>query len=262
MSQTALTPKDRIIVALDVDSIDAALGIVEELKDHVGLFKVGLELISTIFVQLLTPHSMAEAALNLHKLVKLFVLLRGRIMLDAKFKDIPNTMAGASAAVAKIGATLFTVHASAGVEGMRAAVGKAGNAKVLAVTVLTSMDEDECIASYGMGSLETVLRFAHLAKAAGVHGIVCAPRDAEFFLSPERAPAFEGIEFVCPGIRPAWAPTGDQNAARAMTPGEAIKAGVTLMVIGRPITKPPPQFATRRAAAIAIAEEIAETLAS
>jgi orotidine-5'-phosphate decarboxylase len=101
----ALSAKERIIVALDVDTLDATLEIVEELKDHVGLFKVGLELIFTILVQLLMPATLREAIDNLRKARRLFGLLRGRLMLDGKFKDIPNTMGGASAAVARLGAT-------------------------------------------------------------------------------------------------------------------------------------------------------------
>lgn len=250
--------KDRIIVALDVDSLDEALEIVEELKDHVGLFKVGLELIFTIFVQLLAAASFAEACANLRKAVDLFALLRGRIMLDPKLKDIPNTMGGASAAIARLGVTLFTVHASAGMSGMAAAVKRAGDAKVLAVTVLTSMSPDDCGTSYGDPSIRmTIRRLARMAKVAGVHGIVCAPTD----VADIRSHLSWNPEFVCPGIRPAWAATGDQNKDRAMTPAEAIGAGVTRMVIGRPITRPPPRFPTRRDAAIAIADEIAAALA-
>ncbi len=263
-----LQPHEHIIVALDVDSLDVALEIVDELKDHVGLFKIGLELVFTIFVQLITPTSIREALRNLHKVRMLFALLHGRHMFDVKLKDISNTMAGAAAAIAKLAVTMYTLHASAGVKGMRKAVERSGKSRPIAVTALTSLDEDECIASYGVGSLESVDKFRQMAYEAGVRLLVCAPKDAEFFLQPEPDGKTLGMQYICPNIRPTWAivktdapKKDDQNLDRSMTPGDAARVGITYMVIGRPITKPPPdKFATRRAAAEAIAEEIAMAL--
>jgi orotidine-5'-phosphate decarboxylase len=157
---------------------------------------------------------------------------------------------------------LFTMHASSGVKEMRKAVEKGGASKVIAVTALTSMDEEECIDSYGVGTLEAVDRFRQMAYKPGVRLLVCAPRDAEFFLTPVPDGKTPDMVYICPNIRPVWAATGDQNKDRSMTPSEAAKAGITYMVIGRPITKPPPQFASRRAAAEAITLEIYSALSS
>lgn len=167
-------------------------------------------------------------------------------------------MGGAARGLGELSPARFTVHASAGMPGMIEAVKHAGASRVLAVTVLTSMSADDCQTSYGDPSIRmTIRRLARMAKVAGVHGIVCAPSDvADIRSSLDWRP-----EFVCPGIRPTWAETGDQNRDRAMTPAEAIRAGVTRMVIGRPITKPPARFASRAEAADAIAEEIAAALA-
>ena len=256
-----LSPKQRIVVAVDTNDLGKAIELVDDLKDHVGAFKFGLEFGTNLLVSLLRERFPSTAHERLDRARDLFDRLDGRVMWDWKFKDIPNTMRGASAGLSALRPELFTVHASAGVKGMRAAVDKRGTSNVLAVTALTSLDEDECIASYGTGSWETVLRFVYMAREAGVQGIVCAPKDAEFFLTPERHEAFAGMEFVCPGIRPAWAATGDQNAERAMTPGEAAKAGISRMVIGRPITTDfPEKFVYPHEAADLIAEEIAIAL--
>lgn len=246
----------RIIVAVDTNDLSEAIELVDELEDHVGMFKFGLEFGTNLLVSLLTERSLDRADHMLANARRLFDSLDGRIMFDWKFKDIPNTMSGASAGLNALHPMFFTIHASSGVKGMRAAVEQAGKSKVLAVTVLTSMSAEECSASYGGDTLRTVRHFAELARRAGVHGIVCAPSDVQTIRESLRWDA----EFVCPGIRPAWAETGDQNKNRAMTPAEAIRAGVTRMVIGRPITKPPPQFASRAEAADAIAEEIASAL--
>lgn len=256
----ALSPKERIIVAVDTNDLVRAIQLVDDLQDHVGAFKFGLEFGTSLLCSLLDRRKRKVSHETLDRACDLFDRLDGRVMWDWKFKDIPNTMRGAAAGLQALAPELFTVHASAGVRGMRAAVDMRGSSKVLAVTALTSLDEDECIASYGTGSWETVLRFAYMAREAGVQGIVCAPKDAEFFLTPDRHEAFAGMEFVCPGIRPTWAPTNDHSADRVMTPGEAASAGVSRMVIGRPILGAATYGKTPVEAAVAIAEEIASAL--
>ncbi len=254
----ALSPKDRIIIAVDTNDLSQAIEIVDELSDHVGMFKFGLEFGTNLLVSLLTESSSTHADYLLGRARILFARLDGRIMWDWKFKDIPNTMGGAAAGLAALHPSLFTVHASAGVKGMRAAVEKASQSKVLAVTVLTSMSEQECFESYGTWQVRDVLsRFALSAREARVHGIVCAPRDVEFLSA---ALGEWNPEFVCPGIRPEWAATGDQNKDRAMTPAEATQIGISRMVIGRPITNFPKKFSCASEAAHAIAEEIANAL--
>lgn len=254
----AFAAKDRIIVAVDTTDIVEAHELVDELAGHVGAFKFGLEFGAALLCTLLTDrHDVSQLALSTAR--RMFQRIGGRVMWDWKFKDIPNTMAGAARGIAPLRPALFTVHASAGMVGMGEAVRNAGASKVLAVTVLTSMSADDCDTSYGDPNIRmTIRRFVNMARVAKVHGIVCAPSDLADIR--QRFPDWEP-EFVCPGVRPEWAATGDQSAARVMTPGEAVKAGVSRMVIGRPITQPPAKFASRREAADAIAEEIAAALA-
>ncbi len=247
----------RIIVALDVDSLEQALSLVEKLSDHVGSFKIGLQLIFVMLVELITPTSFCQAIDNLERARLLFRLLYGRVMFDVKLKDIPPTMAGASGAIARLGVKLFTVHASAGVRGMTDAVSKRQQSSVVAVTVLTSMDEDECQSIYGENIAEKVKAFARLAVEAKVQYLVCAPHDLKLLGD---IPGAGDIEKICPNITPSWAQVpGDQNKNRSMTPSEAILAGANYLVIGRAITRPPPEAnLTSQEAAWKIAEEIAD----
>lgn len=248
--------KDRIIVAVDTDDLVLATETVDELRPHVGAFKLGLEFWMSLVARL-GRGDRDQAHRDLDQYRALLDAIGASLMTDVKYKDIPHTMAGAARGASALGSSLFTVHAPVGVPGMTAAVANAGSSRVLAVTVLTSMGSDECKLSYGTRDVSlAVRRFARMARRAGVHGIVCAPSDVENVRSSLRWEP----EFVCPGIRPTWAEIGDQNKDRAMTPVEAIRAGVTRMVIGRPVTKPPARFASRTDAAHAIAEEIALAL--
>jgi orotidine-5'-phosphate decarboxylase len=232
--------KDRIIVALDVDSLDKARFLVEHLAPHVGCFKVGLELLTAV--------GAPQAVEFIHS-------LGGRVFLDGKFNDIPNTVAGAAKAAAKLGVKMLNVHASAGIEAMRAAVDNKGQSLVLAVTVLTSLGEDDVCHIFGSPIEDKVLQLARDAMIAGCDGIICSPQELKF-LGEQRE--LDGLLKVTPGVRPLWAAAGDQK--RIMTPGEAIKAGATALVIGRPITKPPPEIGSPADAAQKIVEEIASVL--
>lgn len=217
-------PADRLILALDGLDADQALALVDSLP---GLrwVKVGLEL----FV--------AAGPAVVDQLRQ-----RGlQIFLDLKFHDIPATMAGACGQAARLGAGLITVHAAAGLEalqaGQQAAAASAQAAGVppptlLAVTVLTSWDQgrltrelaiDEPIARY-------VPRLARLAVAAGLGGCVCSPLEVAALRAAHPRP----FALVTPGIRPAGSARGDQ--ARVMTPAQALAAGASQLVIGRPIT--------------------------
>lgn len=235
-----MEPKDRIMVALDVPTLEGAVQLEHLLSPYVGVFKVGLELLTS-------AGSMATTR----------ILKAGgsKIFYDGKFMDIPNTVAGASRAVAALGADMFNVHASGGIDMMRAAVENKGNSKVLAVTVLTSLDEDACRSLYGSTPAVTVRHFAMLAMNAGVDGIICSPKELAMLRS-ERG--LDSLLMVTPGVRPVWAAAGDQK--RVMTPGEAVKAGADYLVVGRPITKPPKEVGTPVDAAKLIAKEIEEAL--
>ncbi len=238
--------KDKIIVALDVPSADAALRVAQQLHGHVGMFKVGSEVFT------------ASGPSVTHSLVT-----NGeQVFLDLKFHDIPNTVRAAAYQAGMLGASLLTIHASGGskmiaaaVDGVHAAAkarGAANPTHVLAVTALTSLGPDD-LAEVGLkGSPEeTVLRLARLAESAGADGVVASPREIAVI---RRACGPEFL-IVTPGIRPAAGASDDQ--ARTATPESAVRAGADYLVIGRPITA----AADPVAAARAIAAEMETALA-
>ena len=241
-----LPAKQRIIVALDVATETEAIELVHELREHVGLFKVGLELINSAGIGV----------------VRRITELGGRVFLDGKFKDIPNTVAGASRGATGLAVTMFNVHAMGGLEMMKAAVKacEEETAKlqiqrpmVLGVTMLTSIDQ--AVMNHELripGDIETqVVHLARLAEKAGVDGIIASPHEIEAIRKCLSRPML----IVTPGIRPSWAVAQDQK--RVMGPGEAILKGASYLVIGRPITKPPDEIGTPADAARRVAKEIA-----
>lgn len=232
--------KDRIIVALDVDNLDKAKSLVESLAPYVGCFKVGLELVT---------------AVGAPQVVDFVHSLGGQVFYDGKFDDIPNTIGGATKAVAGLNVKMLNVHASAGIEAMMAAVANKGQSFVLAVTVLTSLEENNAHLIFGGPSKAKVLQYARDAKLAGCDGVICSPQELELLGKQKELGNFMK---VTPGVRPEWAAVGDQK--RIMTPAEAIKAGATALVIGRPITKPPTEIGSPIDAAKRIAEEISAVL--
>ena len=198
-----------------------------KVSDHVAGFKVGLELLTGV-----GPRAIED-----------IVDLGKPVFADAKLNDIPNTVQRATARLAAAGARWVTVHATGGVEMMEAAVTGMGGQGVLAVTVLTSLD-DEGLVSIGVreGMLEQVLRLVELGVFAGVEGVVSSPNEA----SPIKSGHPELLLFT-PGVRPAGVGRDDQS--RVTTPAEALKAGADYLVIGRPITRAPdPGVAAREIA--------------
>jgi orotidine-5'-phosphate decarboxylase len=236
--RAALQPRDardRMIVALDVASAADAANLVATLGDAASFYKIGMQLVFAGGLELIA------ALKNEGK----------RIFLDMKLLDIDNTVAGGVASIVKLGVTFTTIHAYP--KAMRAAV--AANPKdgtgLLALTVLTSMDDaDVHAAGYAEGAAELVRTRAADAREAGMDGIVCSPKE----IAAVRAAAGPDLAIVTPGIRPANAAVGDQK--RIMTPADAIAAGADYLVIGRPITA----AADPAAAAHAIAAEIAQAL--
>ena len=227
--------KDRLIVALDVSHRAAALELVERLDGSIRWLKVGLEL------YLAEGRRMVET-------------LRERgfeVFLDLKLHDIPNTVAGAVRSAAVSGAGLLTLHALGGPAMLAAAVEAAAALPVaprlLAVTVLTSMDERQLLAT-GIESSASRLatRLGEMAMASGVSGLVCSPEE----IVPLRSSAARKALLVVPGIRPAGYGTDDQS--RIATAGDAIGYGADMLVVGRPITR----AADPAAAARAMLEEI------
>lgn len=211
--------REKLIFALDVDSIAKTTPYVEALAPHVGYFKVGLELIMSSGAPQVVNH--------IHR-------LGGHVFLDAKLCDIPNTVAAASRALAALGVKMFNVHASCGKESVRAAAENKKDALLLVVTVLTSLEDAECERLFGTIAQNKVLQFAHDAKEAGADGIICSPKELEILA---QVPELKGLLKVTPGVRPSWAEANDQK--RTMTPLEAINAGATHLVVGRPISNPP-----------------------
>lgn len=154
-----------------------------------------------------------------------------RVWVDAKLKDIPNTVKLRAKAIAESGADILTVHASGEIEMMMAAV-EAGPAEIYAVTVLTSLDEEQTSLLHGQPSKAAVLHLARLAKLAGVHGVVCSPEEVRVLA---KRPELQGLKFVTPGIRSSGSATDDQK--RVGSPANTITSGSTHLVIGRQITQ-------------------------
>jgi orotidine-5'-phosphate decarboxylase len=215
-----LPAKDKLIVALDVETPAKALALVRELRGVAGMFKVGSQLFTAAGPQI----------------VRDIIALDSKVFLDLKFHDIPHQVAGAARSAAELGVSLFTIHASGGSEMMQravAAVAKVGNeTAVLAISVLTSIDAN-ILAQIGVNSTPSasVLRLVKLAEAAGVDGVVASPQEIESIRKTISNPNFL---VVTPGIRPANNESADQK--RVATPAAAISAGASYLVVGRPIT--------------------------
>ena len=230
-----MPPRDSLIVALDVADSSSAREIVYELGDNVDFYKIGLQLFA------------AEGS----ALVRELVASGQRIFLDLKFHDIPNTVASAVRSAAALGVEMLTVHAAGGLPMLKAAVEAAkGCAKpplILAVTVLTSLSQDD-LGSTGITAAiaDHVLRLAALAKEAGCGGVVASPHE----VAALRKALGSKMMIVVPGIRPAGSAAGDQ--VRTAGPAQAIQAGASYLVIGRPIT----EAADKNAALQAILKEI------
>ena len=226
-----MDPRDRLIVALDVPSVDAAEAIVTRLGDTVSFYKIGYQL---------------AFAGGLDYAPKLTAAGK-RVFLDLKLHDIGNTVAAGVKSVARLGASFLTVHAFPQV--MHAAVDARENGlRILGVTVLTSLsDADLAKAGYAATVRELALLRAEQACEIGVDGLVCSPEEVSLL----RDTVGNKLVLVCPGIRPVGAADGDQK--RVATPAAAIGAGADYLVVGRPVIA----ASDPKAAAAAIVAEIA-----
>lgn len=217
--------KDKIIVALDVETAEKARAVIDEIGGEVGAFKIGLQLFT------------AAGASFVREIVDREI----KIFLDVKFHDIPNTVAKASAEVARLGVWMFNVHASGGGEMMRRTVEEVGDVcarenlrvpKLIAVTVLTSSNQ-ETLREIGVAEEinSQVVNLARLTAKCGLDGVVASPLEIEAI---RRSVETKDFLIVTPGIRPSFATNDDQK--RVMTPTEAVRDGADYLVIGRPIT--------------------------
>jgi orotidine-5'-phosphate decarboxylase len=233
--------RKRLIVALDVPDAKAAAALVAELENTCHWFKVGLELFTAAGPAVLEP-----------------LVNRGHsVFLDLKFLDIPNTVAGAVRSAAALGVRMMTLHAAGGPAMLAAAQsalqGLVNPPELLAVTVLTSMDQEQ-VKAIGLkrSPADQVQLLAKMGLAAGLHGFVCSPQEVA---SLRALTGPEGV-LVIPGIRPAGSAAGDQK--RIATPAEALQQGASYLVVGRPIT----QAADPAEAAEAILNEMSIALQS
>jgi orotidine-5'-phosphate decarboxylase len=208
--------RERLIVALDVSSAGAAQALVEQVGDAAGIYKVGLQLFTAA-----GPSFVRE-----------LVQSGRRVFLDLKLHDIPNTVSHAVKNAVDLGVHMLTVHASGGSAMLRAATeGAGGKLNVLAVTVLTSLNDQDMDETGIAGRVtDQALRMAVLAQNSGCQGIVSSPREALLI----RKSLGEGFAIVTPGIRPAGVESNDQQ--RTATPAQAIANGASHIVVGRPIT--------------------------
>lgn len=222
-------PRQRLIVALDVSTAAAAQRIVSAVGDSALTYKVGMQLYT------------AEGP----QVVRDLVSSGRRVFLDLKYHDIPNTVGAAVTEAAQLGVSMLTVHACGGGKMLTAAVQAARNRPglmVLAVTVLTSLDASDLEKIGIRGTVEdSVVRLSAIALANGCHGVVTSAREA----STLRAELGDDFALVTPGVRPAGSAAGDQ--VRVVTPAEAIAAGASHIVVGRPITEAADPAAEARA---------------
>lgn len=230
-------PPNPLLVALDVDSSARALDLVRTLRDLAGGFKIGSRLFT----------------LEGPSLVRRITDAGGRVFLDLKFHDIPNTVAQAVESAVATGAWMVNVHASGGVPMMQAAAragaeaaAKAGRPAplLIAVTVLTSMD-DATLRTVGIARplLEQVVSLASLAQDAGLDGVVASPLETAAI----RTACGPDFTIVTPGIRGASAGSAKNDQVRTMGPAEAVRAGASYLVVGRPIIAAPDPEAAARA---------------
>lgn len=217
--------KERLIVALDVDTKEEVEFLVNELKDEIGMFKIGLQLYSSLG----------------NEIIKFIKERGGRIFLDLKLHDIPNTVEETARVLTKEGVDMMNIHSQGGYEMMKSA--KEISVKtalemgikeplLIAVTILTSLgDEEVAKIGYVKSSKDMVEHLGKLTKEAGLDGVVCSPLEAGII----KKACGEGFITVTPGVRPLGEDAGDQK--RITTPKKAIEGGSTYIVVGRPITK-------------------------
>lgn len=220
---------ERIILALDVDTEQQALDLVEKLAPHVGAFKVGMQLFNSAGPGIVGKIND----------------LGGKVFADLKFHDIPNTVGAAGRVMTRLNVFMFNVHAAGGKEMLQTVVKEVQNEAsrlnrkpplVIAVTVLTSIAQEQLAQELLIPDLkveDVVVRWAQMAEQTGIDGVVCSPKE----INAIRSACQPEFKIITPGIRPAWSEANDQK--RITTPRAALDMGADYMVIGRPITQAP-----------------------
>lgn len=241
--QTQLSPRERVLAALDVPTLAEALALVEQLRPHVGGFKVGLELCNAVG----TP-----------QVVQAVAAAGGSLFVDLKLHDIPNTVAGAARSICALGPAvrMLNVHCQGGAAMLRAAAEAVAAVPerplLLGVTVLTSIDpaalRDDLRVPDELESY--AVHLARLAQQCGLDGVVASPHEVPAI----RAACGNTFAIVTPGVRPTWAASGDQR--RVATPAATLRAGSDYLVIGRPLTAPPATIGGPAEAAARIVAEL------
>lgn len=238
---------DKIMVALDVDTLEEARAIAEELKGTGVTFKIGNQL---------------GTAVGWQACIDLAHEFGAQIFCDSKFKDIPITIEKSARSMTRLQPDFFNIMADTQIEAIRGAVAGvesavrdygAANPILLGVTVLTSYSERDCQSVYGATASDKVVQFASNAAVNGLDGVVCSSEEAKLLRQNELT---KDLLLVTPGIRPTWAASGDQS--RILTPRQAVEAGADYLVIGRPITQPPPEIGSPQNALEKILEEIGD----
>ncbi|PKM78456.1 MAG: orotidine-5'-phosphate decarboxylase [Firmicutes bacterium HGW-Firmicutes-15] len=219
--------KDRIVLALDVDTREEAIALVKQLTGYVGVFKIGMQLFNSAGPNIV--HQVHD--------------LGGKVFVDLKLHDIPNTVGSAGKVLTRMNSFMFNVHAAGGREMMRkAAQDSSAEALkmgidaplILAVTVLTSISEKELAEEMFVSDMKVedlVVKWALMAQESGLGGVVCSPQE----IVPIRQACGPDFKIVTPGIRPLWSAANDQK--RITTPRQALDQGADYMVIGRPIVQ-------------------------
>lgn len=228
-----------IILAVDTREFDTARSWIDATREHVGVYKLGLEFFLTFGAE-------GVSAIKNEFGVDIF--------LDLKLHDIPNTVSSAATAISAINPRFLTVHASGGHAMIKAAVDAVPHIDITAVTILTSLSEDDLFQiGFAQSAMESVVALADLAVRAGAKAIVSSPLEIEAI----RSAVGNGPTIITPGVRPAGS-AGSDDQVRTMTPSQAIAAGANFVVIGRPITGAWSDGASAMAArAKSILEEIA-----
>ena len=233
-----MTSTSPIILAVDTPDFSIAREWINSTREHVGVYKLGLEFFLTF------------GASGVKEIQGEFGV---EIFLDLKLHDIPNTVAHAASAISTISPKFLTVHASGGTQMVSAAVAAVPQVDITAVTILTSLSEEELFKiGYANPALESAVALAKLATDAGARAIVCSPLE----ISAIRSAIGDSASIITPGVRPAGSQVSDDQV-RVMTPEAAIKAGADYVVIGRPITG---EWSNGAAAMSQAAEKILETI--